>query len=261
VTRTATTKRSRRQPQAKQRAVEVPAPVRQRWEHLLFLHWPAPAEDLASLLPPGLRIDTFGGNAYIGVVPFTVPSNRLRVVPAPLSLPFHEVNLRTYVKGPRGTRGVWFFSLDASSRLVVAAARALFQLPYRYAEIEFSLDEPARRGDRLWINFTSRRSATDAPDCLVRYSPADVPRKAKKGSLEHFLIERYVLFAWTGTTLLTARVRHEPYPIQEAEIDRLQQRLTDLPRIPAVRGAPLVHYAAGVSVDIPPPLPASTRSR
>jgi uncharacterized protein YqjF (DUF2071 family) len=243
----------------KNRKGQVPAPIRQRWEHLLFLHWRARADGLAALLPPGLRIDTFEGHAYIGIVPFTVPSNRLRLVPAPLSLPFHEVNLRTYVKGPGGTAGVWFFSLDASSRLVVAGARAVFHLPYRYADIDFSVEELAAPGDRLWINFTSRRTTADAPDCLVRYSPADVPRVAKKGSLEHFLIERYVLYAWTGSSLLSGRVHHEPYPIQEAEIDRLQQRLTDLPGIEAVTGEPLVHYAAGVTVDIPFAAPARTR--
>ena len=206
--------------------------------------------DLTALLPPGLELDTHDGHGYVGLVPFTVPVNRLLWLPAPLSPPFDEVNLRTYVRGPGGDAAVWFFSLDASSRVAVAGGSALYSLPYHHARIRFSREERARPGDREWIRFESRRLPENPPDCAVRYSPAGLCRTAAPGSLEHFLIERYVLYAWTGSRLLRGRVRHEPYPVQDAELDGLEERLFAAAGLTRPTGDPLAHYARGVSVDI-----------
>ena len=49
---------------------------------------------------------------------------------SPTAHAFPELNLRTYVKGPDGRGGVYFFSLDAASLLAVVGARVAFGLPY-----------------------------------------------------------------------------------------------------------------------------------
>ena len=249
--------RARRVPRARSATrSEAPAVIHQRWEHLLFVHSRVRPEDAARLLPPGLELDTFEGQAYVGVIPFTVPENRPRLVPSPLSLPFHEINVRTYVKGPGGLSGVWFFSLDASSRLVSNAARFFYSLPYRYADIQFTHRENALPGNRTWIGFESRRLPDMPPDFTARYSPAGLPRPASPGTLEHFLIERYVLYAWNGERLLRGRVHHEPYPVQEVEVEGLQERLVEAAGLPPAHGERLAHYARGVSVDIEWPVSA-----
>ena len=232
-----------------------PAVLRQRWEHLLFLHWRVRSAELQALLPPGLQVDTFNGQAYSGIVPFTVPLNRLSWIPAPVSPSFHEVNLRTYVTGPDGEPGVWFFSLDASSRLASMAAAALFFLPYHHARVRFDVEKNGRPGTRDWIRFGSWRAGDGIADCAVRYSPAGLPRTAAPGSLEHFLIERYVFYAWTGARLLRGRVRHERYPVQNAEIDGLDEGLLRSAGLTRPRSAVLAHYARGVTVDICWPKP------
>jgi hypothetical protein len=226
--------------------------IRQRWEHLLFLHWTADAEEIRRLLPPGLEVDTFHGRAYAAVVPFDVPENRLAFLPpVPFTGAYHEVNARTYVRGPDGTPGVWVLSLDASSALVAQAARAAFHLPYHHAAMRFAVaEEEAPPPPRRWITFESRRRPGDPPECAVRYSPGGVPRPAAAGTLEHFLVERYVLFAWTGERLLSGRVRHRPYEIQGARVEGLQERLIRGAGLTPRGGEPLVHYAAGVTVDI-----------
>ena len=233
----------------------TPSLIRQRWEDLLFLHWRVKPAVLRALLPEGLELDTFEDQAYVGLVPFTVPVNRLLWLPAPLSPPFHEVNLRTYVKGPGADPGVWFFSLDASSRMAVTGGSALYSLPYHHAHIAFSREEQGEPGRRAWIRFESRRVPEDPPDCAVRYAPAGVPRSAAVGTLEHFLIERYVLFAWTGRRLLRGRVRHAPYPVQDAAIEGLQERLFTAAGLSRPAEDPLAHYARGVRVDIGWPRP------
>ena len=45
-----------------------------------------------------------------------------------------ELNVRTYVR-VADKPGVYFFSLDAGNPLAVAAARALFHLPYYYTPV------------------------------------------------------------------------------------------------------------------------------
>jgi uncharacterized protein YqjF (DUF2071 family) len=84
------------------------------WHDLLFMHWPLPPATLRPLIPPALKLDTFDGWAWIGIVPFEMRGVRPRLAP---SLPglsrFCELNVRTYVTAG-GKPGVWFFSLDAA---------------------------------------------------------------------------------------------------------------------------------------------------
>ncbi len=94
------------------------------WHDLLFLHWPVHLHLLRPLIPAALEVDTFDGWAWIGVVPFRMSGVRPRYAPAlRCTSAFPEINVRTYVKA-RQRSGVWFFSLDATSRLAVRVARA-----------------------------------------------------------------------------------------------------------------------------------------
>src|SRR5688500_15722341 len=107
----------------------------QTWSKLLFAHWPVPPEQIRPLLPPSVTLDTFDGQAWVGVVPFDIPNIRPRFLPPiPTMAHFLELNVRTYVTRD-GKPGVWFFSLDAASRLAVEGARLAFHLPYFNAQM------------------------------------------------------------------------------------------------------------------------------
>ena len=81
----------------------------QQWQDLLFAHWAYSPEVVQRLLPEGVELDTFAGNAYVGLVPFNMRNLRLRgLPPIPTTSNFAEVNVRTYVKS-RGRSAVWFF--------------------------------------------------------------------------------------------------------------------------------------------------------
>ena len=41
----------------------------QTWEDLLFAHWHVPLPELRAHVPKGLEVDTFDGEAWLGVVP------------------------------------------------------------------------------------------------------------------------------------------------------------------------------------------------
>jgi len=108
----------------RQRPRGVPL-MHQNWGKLLFMHWPIDAEVLRPLIPAQLSIDTFDGQAWIGVVPFTMWGIRASFMPPiPGTSAFHELNVRTYVHH-KGEPGVWFFSLDAANALGLGRARGL----------------------------------------------------------------------------------------------------------------------------------------
>ena len=64
------------------------------------------------------------------MIPFRIAESRPARAPRALATRFLEVNLRTYVRAADDEAGIYFFSLEASSLLAVAAARLLYGLPY-----------------------------------------------------------------------------------------------------------------------------------
>ena len=108
--------------------------MRQRWAGLLVLHWPIEISLIQDRLPPGLHVDTFNGQAWIGVVPFFMQRVRpTGLPPVPWLSWFLELNVRTYVHDDAGNPGVWFFSLDCNQPVAVEIARRAFHLPYQHA--------------------------------------------------------------------------------------------------------------------------------
>jgi len=230
--------------------------MHQRWQHLLFLHWRVPAESLQPHLPPGLTVQIFDGSAWLGVVPFWMRRVRPRFLPpVPGISDFLELNLRTYVVGPGGAAGVWFFSLDANQTLAVTVARKLFKLPYQHAEIESSDAHPSApqaNTPHPWIDFTSlRRGSPPDQRCSFHYRAAGPVRHAQAGSLDHFLVERYLLYAWNPRRqrLGTGRVAHSPYPLHDAEFTAGDDTLFAVNGLPRVKRPP-DHYVYSPGVDV-----------
>lgn len=232
--------------------------MRQVWRHLGFLHWPVDRDAVARLLPPTLEVDTFAGAAYLGIVPFTIPLTRTPRLGVPMAPAFHEINLRTYVHRGGSDPGVWFFSLEATSRLAVAGARLAYGLPYFHARID--LVERGSAALPLFDYRARRRSpggAGGAPGFRCRYGPIGPAAAAAPGTLEFFLAERYLLYSLGGGVLRTARVSHPPYPLQLAAATAIDETLARAAGLPPLEGAPpLVHYAREVDVRIYRPQPA-----
>ena len=234
---------------------DQPVLLHQNWHHLLFLHWEVPAAELQALLPLRLTVDTFEGKAFVGLVPFTLSSVRpVMVPPLPWISTFDEINVRTYVHCEGREPGVWFFSLDASSAIAVAAARAAYKLPYFDADIDLDVHAGALPA----IDFRSRRTDSRGPrpaDAHVRYQPIEGPvTPAAPGTLEHFLVERYILYSEDDRRdLHRARVHHQPYPVQRAEVSALQETLIWAAGIKRSEHPAYAHYASEVNVKVYPP--------
>jgi uncharacterized protein len=218
----------------------------QRWRSLLFLHWEVPAGALRELVPERLAIDLFEGRAYVGMVPFTMRDVRPWWSPSvPGVSNFHELNLRTYVHHQGAEPGVWFFSLDAANSLAVLLARTGWSLPYYRATISM-----ARDGDE--VTYTSRRRwpAPTPAELTLRYRVGEALGSAQEGTLEHFLIERYRLYAMSPYGLVTGRVHHPPYPLRRAEVQALSESLRVANGLPGSAEPPHTLYSDGVDVEV-----------
>jgi uncharacterized protein len=219
---------------------------RQRWRDLLFLHQAVPVEILRRLVPRRLEIDTFDGTAWATLIPFAVFDSGPIGAPRRLAMDFLEINLRTYVRSPDGEPGIYFFSLEASSWLAVAGARLGYALPYFPAAMARRIDPHGAS-----IDYRSRRRGPGSRAGLhVVWRVGPPAGTAAPDSLDHFLIERYVLFAARGARLYRAQVYHQPYPLCGASLETLGESLFARAGLPGLSTAPLLHHSPGVDVEI-----------
>jgi uncharacterized protein YqjF (DUF2071 family) len=215
----------------------------QNWGKLLFMHWPVSQKSLRPLIPESLTIDTFDGTAWIGITAFTLWD--VRVIygpPLPWISDFHELNVRTYVHS-NGVPGVWFFSLDANSRIAVRGARLLYHLPYFNASIDLEEQEGT-----IYYNL-KRRDKPPAQFSASWRAGSNLP-EAEPGTLEFFLVERYCLYAASGKHIYRGRIYHRPWPLQEAELLSYQSTMIESHGLPTPEGDPLLHYADTLEVEV-----------
>ena len=86
----------------------------------------------------------------------------------------------------------------------------------------------------------------------VRGGPATLEvRAAREGTLEHFLVERYSLFApRRGRRIVRGDVTHPPYPLQPAEVELERNTLARAHGLELPPRPPLAHYASLQRVGI-----------
>lgn len=216
----------------------------QKWRKLLFIHWPVPVDALRPLLPERLSIDTYDEVAYVGIVPFEMHDVAPSWLPNALAFNFLETNLRTYVHLDGEGPGVWFFSLEAASRLAVQAARTGWGLPYHYAHMEL-------KEDGHEFVYESIRHAAPSPRLMVRYRVGDFLGPSEPGTLQHWLLERYLLYSVKDDQLQLGQVYHTPYPAHAATVSEAEDELCVAAGLPQPQGLPpLAHYAPGVDVEV-----------
>lgn len=191
----------------------TPWVMTQTWYDLLFAHWPIPTDTLRSLVPAQLDLDTYHGQAWLGVVPFGMTRVFPRgTFPVPWLSRFLELNVRTYVTvGDKP--GVYFFSLDAANPVAVQVARRWYQLPYYHARMTV-------RSAGGWLHYRSYRTHRGAApaEFEARYRPTGEVYSAEPGSLEAWLTERYCLYTvGRQGEVYRGEIHHPRWPLQPAE--------------------------------------------
>ncbi|MCB2408590.1 YqjF family protein [Hymenobacter lucidus] len=225
--------------------------MRQRWSQLLFAHWPVPPEVLQPYLPARLELDLFEGQAWLGVVPFTMSHIRPLGLPAVPGLNhLHELNVRTYARLD-GVPGVWFLSLDATLGLGVWAARTLFHLPYLHARMRLTETNGTLRA-------TAERTHRGAAPAHFRaaWTPGAALPLAQPGTLAHFLTERYHLYtagpdlqqALRGNRLWRGQLYHAPWRLRTATVSEWESTVVESHGLPTPVGPPLLYAADALNV-------------
>lgn len=216
----------------------------QEWNHLGFVHWSYPAEEVQQLLPAQLQVDTYGGAAWVGLIGFAMENivTPRGISAGPLSN-FPEVNVRTYVIDPDGRRNVWFFSLDINRLAPVAVAQTMFGLPYRWGRCSVTGHADS------WEYTVKRRSRKPAATrFIVQPGPHLLP--GDETSLELFLTARWGMSTMWRGRLFHGSVDHPRWPLQRASLTALDDSLVTAAGLSPPADAPVVHFSSGVPVKI-----------
>ena len=223
----------------------------QRWTELSFVHWAYEPAVVQEVLPSELEVDTFDGAAWVGMVPFRLAIRRRGVPYVPWLARFAETNLRTYVIGPDGRRGIWFLSLDAARLAAVGVARTSYRLPYMWAEASIHIhgDTIRYRGERRW-------PAPPADYDLTLRVGAQVEQPSE---LERFWTARWHLFSPAPQALPPRRIEldvttvaHPSWPLRRAEVVALEGSLLEAAGLPTAAHPPTALYSPGVATRFAP---------
>ena len=182
------------------------------WMSVLFIHYEVEPARLQAEVP--FRLDVRNGKAYVSVVAFS--QERLRFAFGGRMTNWvgrwfanHEfLNVRTYVRHG-GEAGIFFLAEWVPKRVATWLGPPLFGLPYRFARIEYEHGERMPRGcvTSCGTGF-SYKAQRDSAKC---FAPCE------RGSLDEFLLERYVAFTQWHALQRMFRVKHEPWP--QAQVD------------------------------------------
>ena len=230
------------------------APVwRQQWLEFFALHRAYPPEAIQALLPAELTVDTFDGKAWVGLTPLLMNDVApVGLPPMPWISRFPEINLRTYVRGPDGEDGLWFFSLEAARLPFVLAARSLYGAPYVWSSMRFErLDERVRR-------YESRRR-WPGPEGAVVDLTVEVGEAIPEGEVSE--LEVWLTGRWRAYSvhplagLLVADVGHPAWPLWRASLRHLDETVLEAAGLPTRSDPPLVHFSPGVGIRLGLPRP------
>ena len=216
-----------------------------RWDNLTFLHWRYDPAIVQRLIPAPLTVETFDGSAWVGLVPFEMQVRLPRTAPIPWLSNFPETNVRTYVRAPDGTTGVWFLSLDAARASAVVTARTTYRLPYFWSKMTVTTVGPV-------VSYQSRRRRPGpvGAACDVAIEVGDPFDATELAGLDHWLTARWRLFSVGSHGQRYARADHPPWPLHRARVLHCHDDLVAAAGLPRPSDEPLVHWSPGVEVRI-----------
>ncbi|HWE93110.1 MAG TPA: DUF2071 domain-containing protein [Tepidisphaeraceae bacterium] len=223
------------------------------WDDVAFVHFAIPPELLRPLVP--FELDLFVGQAFVSLVAFTQRRLRPRLggrIAAALSAPLasHEfLNVRTYVRH-RGEPGIHFLCEWIPNRLATWLGPPLYGLPYRLGRLVYRYD---RCSGECFHDVSSGGSRLEFDVFPVRDDP---PGPAPRGTLDEFLLERYVAFTRLRGRNACFRVEHVPWARRQVAVRWRETGLLETLPLPWDRAQPMGgHYSEGVrNVGLGPPV-------
>ncbi|MBX3097077.1 MAG: DUF2071 domain-containing protein [Fimbriimonadaceae bacterium] len=209
---------------------------------MLFLHAPVAAEIIASRLPEGLEPEVYAGSAWVSLVFFRMEGIRYLGLPSvPGATAFPEFNVRTYARHvATGKTGVWFDTLWAQNHAAVIVVQRSFGLPYRYARPMRVLQSATQ----ALYEARSGGASVSAEAQLGRRCGTAIP-----DTLEHWLVERYRLFAAHRGQIKEGLVEHRKYPLRSVRSWSFSGDIVSSVGYPELEYQ-LAHFSDGVDVRL-----------
>lgn len=223
------------------------------WEHLTFLHWPYEVAAVQRLVPAGLTVQAWEGLTWVGVTPFRMARVRPPALPPPPGWgAFPELNVRAYVRGPRGRDGIWFLGMVVPRLTFIAALRTL-GLPYTRSAASVSV-----QGSTWTYRFGTPAWLRPRPDGWFRAEVEVGPalEEAERTPVLESITGRWSAFHRRAGVLWRTPVVHEPWPLHAASVTGDLTAPLRRVGLPAPQGRALVHAAPAVHARLGCPRPA-----
>lgn len=154
------------------------------WRSLLMMNYAVDPALLRPLVPQGVELDLWQGQALVSMVGFLFLHTKVLGLPIPFHRHFEEVNLRFYVRreAPEGWRRGVTFVREIVPRLAIASlARGLYNEPYLACPMRHRLApgscEYAWRFDGRWNSMSAEFEGA--------------PAAIGEGTAEEFIFEHY----------------------------------------------------------------------
>lgn len=180
----------------------------QEWDDTIFMHYKVPQNLIWDLLPKGVLLDIYQGEAWVSVVSFSVKNMRLKFLPPlPYISDFHEINLRTYVIKD-GIPGIYFITIEASKAMSVFLARNFVGLKYIKGKIK-------KKHNRY-----SLRKSKEGNYLNIKY--CSLQKIKKKNEFEKWLTERYCAYEMLNNKLYRFHIHHKAWPLKIMKLRKLK---------------------------------------
>lgn len=197
--------------------------IRLRLSDVSFAHWPVDPAELADHVPDGTSLDVRDGRAWLSVVGMGVRPRFLLGGRA-----FVQLNVRTYLVDE--PPAVHFLDVVVSDRLAALGSRVLADVPATHGRVAVQRTDSGCRVRHEGLDLT--------------VTPEGDPEPAERGTLAHWLVERY---RYVDDDRSTHGIEHPPWRLQEASGEvRDRTLLADYPE-PA--GEPIFHFSPGALVE------------
>ncbi|QDP99662.1 DUF2071 domain-containing protein [Lysinibacillus fusiformis] len=220
--------------------------VTQKWQDVVFLHWPIAPHELRQHIPKELNLDLFENKAWLGIVLFQVKGNRLRFMPPfPRMSSFLQINVRTYVTY-KERKGIYFFNSDVGSAVIAQIASLGHFLPYRHAEITLGRMRNIRS---ILHNYRTKKAYESFH---VTFEP--MAGEIENHAFENWLVERYHSWMKGKKNLIRVDISHMPWRLQRVNAFVEMNTMAPFIKSAIQDNQPIAYYAKSRTARIFPPI-------
>jgi uncharacterized protein len=198
-----------------------------QWRCLAMLNYEIEPAVLASIVPQGTELDSFGGKAFVSIVAFLFLDTRVGGISIPFHRNFEEVNLRFYVRRKADDgwrRGVVFIKELVPRRAIAFVARKFYNENYIALPMSHRIEkvgEEIQSVSYAW-RFNNREN-------ILKLAVQDLAQPLVDGSVQEFITEHYWGYAKQrdGSTM-EYRVEHPRWRVWETKNAELVCPVADL---------------------------------